>query len=335
MANTLLKQRVEWIDCAKGITMLLVLLGHSVFGVLRGAIFSFHMPLFFILSTVTYRLSGDLSQWRRKSQKAFIHLVVPALILFVLELVARLLLEGGDPLTGAFWKEKGLTLLFASGSQFWIGSLHIPRMGIPWFLLVLFMGRSLLDLLHLKLGKAFVPVCAGLSVAGVVIGQHQWLPLSLDVMLSSMAFLLVGYGLKGYDPHKRPVIGLLVVCAVWGITLVIPELMDKKYLEMSMRRYPLYPLCLVTALAGTLMVARVSDLIVRYFGWLKPVLLYIGEHSLMMLCVHTLDFIWEDLYTSISHRILIRAAARIVLDLAIFFVVVYIKNKIGKKERAK
>ena len=54
--------------------MLLVLLGHSVYGTLRGMIFSFHMPLFFILSCMTYRLSADTRQLGVQSKKAFFHL---------------------------------------------------------------------------------------------------------------------------------------------------------------------------------------------------------------------------------------------------------------------
>lgn len=50
-------KRIEWIDCAKGIAMFLVILGHTVSSdwssiekLIRAVIFSFHMPLFFILS---------------------------------------------------------------------------------------------------------------------------------------------------------------------------------------------------------------------------------------------------------------------------------------------
>ena len=70
MTKPVTSQRVEWIDCAKGITMLLVILGHSVYGSLRGVIFSFHMPLFFIMSCLTYRMSVDMPQLVRKSKKA-------------------------------------------------------------------------------------------------------------------------------------------------------------------------------------------------------------------------------------------------------------------------
>ena len=47
-----MNKRVEWIDLAKGLGMLLVILGHCVCfgGIMHNAIFAFHMPLFFILS---------------------------------------------------------------------------------------------------------------------------------------------------------------------------------------------------------------------------------------------------------------------------------------------
>lgn len=39
--------RVKWIDYAKGITMLLVIIGHTISDdLIWGMIFSFHMPLF-------------------------------------------------------------------------------------------------------------------------------------------------------------------------------------------------------------------------------------------------------------------------------------------------
>ena len=43
--------RIDWVDLAKGIAILLVILGHTVkVPIIRAAIFSFHMLLFFILS---------------------------------------------------------------------------------------------------------------------------------------------------------------------------------------------------------------------------------------------------------------------------------------------
>ncbi len=57
------KTRINWIDCAKGIAILLVIAGHTIEQpVIRGVIFSFHMPLFFILSCMTYRFATSGSE---------------------------------------------------------------------------------------------------------------------------------------------------------------------------------------------------------------------------------------------------------------------------------
>lgn len=342
MADIPVKQRIEWIDCAKGIAMLLVLLGHSVYGTLRGMIFSFHMPLFFILSAMTYRLSADTRQLGAKSKKAFFHLFLPALLLYGLDVGGHILLAlraGTFRSTGAFWLTKGLTMIFASGAisaaRPPMDLIPVERMGIPWFLIVLAIGRSLFDWLHLKAGRGFGLLCLLLGVAGVIIGQYFWLPLSFDVALASLLFLLVGYWLRRFDFNKRPLIRFLIASGIWLGTFLLLEPLGLKYLEMSARRYPLYPLCLLTAVSGTMMVAYFSIFLVRFLRWLKRPLLFIGEHSLMMLCVHTLDFMWEGLYLRVSHQPLLQAIARIGIDLAVFLIVVFIKKLIGKKELSK
>ena len=108
-------KRVERIDIAKGVTMFLVILEHSVFVAMRERmIFSFHMPLFFILSGMTCGLSADGSQFWRKCKKAFVHLVIPALIMFFLTMVGTVLVAGETPFTVDFLKSKSLALLFSS-----------------------------------------------------------------------------------------------------------------------------------------------------------------------------------------------------------------------------
>ena len=61
--NTVIRkpQRIQWIDIAKGISIFLVIIGHTApFGILeRNIIFSFHMPLFFILSGYHFKIAQN------------------------------------------------------------------------------------------------------------------------------------------------------------------------------------------------------------------------------------------------------------------------------------
>lgn len=62
--------REAWIDCARGIAILLVIVGHTISGVLSGAIYSFHMPLFFIFSGITSKFSSTNEEFATKPSEA-------------------------------------------------------------------------------------------------------------------------------------------------------------------------------------------------------------------------------------------------------------------------
>lgn len=60
-------KRVEWIDTAKGIGLILVILGHLKIDYLSAWIYTFHMPLFFFLSGVVF--SGHKMQFESGDTK--------------------------------------------------------------------------------------------------------------------------------------------------------------------------------------------------------------------------------------------------------------------------
>lgn len=342
MADKSGKGRIEWVDVAKGITMLLVIAGHSVFGGLRGLIFSFHMPLFFILSGLTYRCSTDMGQLWHRCQKAAVHLLVPALLLvgadILIEIIQLSLSGQAGTLGAAFWIDKGVSLLFFSGSKGAIGDLQIARVGIPWFLMVLFLSRTLFDLLHLKLDKWSAPVCILLAVAGWRIGQWNWLPLSFDVALVALMFLTVGQWSRGLDLRTGALWKTLLALGLWAGGILLIRLMDGRYLEMATRRYEPFVITCLTAVAGTATVCLASVLCENYLPLLKRPLVYLGEHSLVALCVHTLDRLWEDLYLLPGLHPVLSACLRIVVDLGVFllymFVSGWIRTMWDKKERS-
>lgn len=109
--------RVKWIDYAKGITMLLVIIGHTISDdLIRGMIFSFHMPLFFMLSCVTYRFSLDKGELKAKTRKSFMHLIIPVISIFLICLVYRFLTDMKEweslAFVPAFLKEQFKTIVF-------------------------------------------------------------------------------------------------------------------------------------------------------------------------------------------------------------------------------
>ena len=79
--------RELWIDCARGIAILLVIVGHTISGVLSGAIYSFHMPLFFIFSGITSKFSSTNKAFVAKTERSFKHLMGPFFLIYVIQTI--------------------------------------------------------------------------------------------------------------------------------------------------------------------------------------------------------------------------------------------------------
>lgn len=91
------KQRVAWLDIAKGIAILCTIVGHTVsYGSrARNLIFSFHMPLFFLLAGYTIRpaCGKDLAA---ATWKDFKRLYIPVFVARGISLVLDTLFLGTD-----------------------------------------------------------------------------------------------------------------------------------------------------------------------------------------------------------------------------------------------
>lgn len=89
------KVRDTYIDIAKGIGMLLVIYGHLAerSDFLRIIIYSFHMPLFFIISGYYFNAQADFRAVLKKGLK---QIVAPAYLFLVLDF---LLINHNDDLT--------------------------------------------------------------------------------------------------------------------------------------------------------------------------------------------------------------------------------------------
>lgn len=276
------QERIDWIDIAKGIAIILVILGHTVGfdtivgNITRGIIFSFHMPLFFILSCVTFSFSIDNDQFVKKTEKAFKHLIVPAVVLYGLRIAINIVCHYSTIEWKSYIIEKINVLVYGSGVEVSVMRGTVPAMGMFWFLIVLFLGRSLFDYLHLKLSnKSFVVAIVICTLLGIAVGKFQWLPFSFDLALAVMPFFYFGNYLKSIDMKKNKSYLGSISFIIWIGTLIMCYKFENNYMELACRRYTLFPVCYITAIAATMFVGYFS-VIVSKLKIMKPVR-YIGK----------------------------------------------------------
>ncbi len=183
------KKRILWIDFTKAVVMLLVIVGHSsIPAIFRGAIFSFHMPLFFLLSGYTTKCSETRQQIFLRIKKTAKGLLIPAFLLWAIRLIIYLIIGRVNySLPQVF-----LSAVWAGGEEYTIAGFTIPAIGMTWFLVTLFILRNTYDFLHFYFNyyMTLISVCA--TILGITVGLWFQLPLNFDLALFSFAFYHCG-----------------------------------------------------------------------------------------------------------------------------------------------
>lgn len=194
-------------DIAKGIAMLLVIWGHtSIIG--RNFIYSFHMPVFFIISGYFFR----------KRETKFVisngirRLIVPYIITCAIAAIIRII-HG--------WGLRGLILpaLWGTGSS--VNTAHyfsnIPNIGPIWFLLGLFWSWLALHfIIKIKNQTIVITIIATVFLLSTLLGRFVLVaPFSILSGLCALPFIYFGYYAKG-KIFSRTAITLLLVIWVGG-----------------------------------------------------------------------------------------------------------------------
>ena len=290
-------KRLDWLDIAKGIAIILVVTGHTIspLSPLITPIFMFHMPLFFILAGYTFKQKPFKVALVQSARR----LLVPYVLLFLVWQGINFLKEP-DPTSIDTLVKYVCAFLFASGSP--NEDMGLAAVGMAWFLVCLFISRVMLGGLLALFKKGGIPlpaqaaVFAALCAAGALIGGSQriFLPLDLDIALITVGLMWVGYLAREHGFMER-------WCAKWYVILIAIMLFGAatslSYLEFAMRAYGIMPLSILGALSGTLLTCWVSMLIDRWGHALKRFLVFMGRNSLMIYCFHAIDWLvpWNSL----------------------------------------
>lgn len=282
------EKRLEFVDYAKGIGIILVVLGHTRFPYARNIIYSFHMPLFFMLSGYLFqdkKLEVSFLQYLIKKLKG-LYLPFLKFSIFYLLLNNFFVLIGFLPSNyryeGAqFLKVLIENLFFLSDSQF---------SGTFWFIRNLFAIEILMFFIY-KMGCGivnkrknifyFLVICIFIII-GYIFSEKGIIPTLANIFLG-MAFFLVGYLVRNRLPKVLEYRTLLYLGMV-SIFVVGPFLK----VDMVVNYYSNFWLFLVTGTLGSLAVIHMCKMLPRLK--INNLLEYIGKNSLYILCFHILAF---------------------------------------------
>ncbi len=204
------RQRIPWIDVAKGFGIFLVVYGHN-FPVTEKYIYSFHMPLFFMIAGFFHPENMD---WRH-IKKRFKALVVPyflwAGMLFLFWwLVGR---KFGDSAAHHLSVKKNFIGIFYGQ-----GGMEYMDWGIPmWFLLAIFNTFIFFGLVrkirhkYWQFAVLIMLIVLGFMLPRIYPVKYPW---SLDVALVALVFYAFGYYIYPYLlqlDRKRTLTGIIIL----------------------------------------------------------------------------------------------------------------------------
>lgn len=316
-------ERIKWIDCAKGIAILLVIIGHTIVDPLRGLIFSFHMPLFFIVAGAIYKYSNNWFEIWNRTKKSFIQLMIPAIAAFIIRSYLRYGIVSVDKLVR--------DVIWGSG----VAGNGFEAVGMVCFLYVMFEVRFIADCItHLMKEKALL-MAGVLTFLGVIFGKKQWLPFSLDIAFAVLIFFVEGAKFKKFINKiqiKQRVNYLAVLLGMYIGTYVFYVRISHAYLELATRSYPMFGILpYITAYLGTAIVCIVALTMEDINCWiLKKVVMILrnfGQNSLLIFLIHYFDILIKPTWCISSYNS-INAVCRVIVDILIYILIKNIRTKI-------
>lgn len=256
----------------KGIAILCVILGHIPNAPESKLIYSFHMPLFFIVAGYFFKPDNKYKARFIKDTKRLLlpyYAVIFALTFYTVIVHTVINSDYGQI-------ESFLSLYVYSGTP-------------AWFLVGLFWCRTFSNIIYTNIHTLYaelllliIAICAYLFHERT----HIYLPFAILQGLFGMMFYSVGHMIKKYVKHIN-----LLIC----VPTIVVWLGCYRYcnLDISFLTVSNFPLMYIVAISGTLSIYFISmaiskintpilNLISKYLAWC-------GVVSLVILCAHSIE----------------------------------------------
>lgn len=199
-----MKKRIEWIDSLKGLGMYLVVWGHCFSSnnfSIKKYIYSFHMPLFFLLSGITsvYSTQTDFKTFLKKKIKS---LLLPYIMINLIGIFILYILSLFD------------LVIFLSVPEYLIGLIYSNTRIVPhasnhtWFLTCMFLVEIAFYFIrkHIKDDKQIFVLslfCVLVSYLNSITSYRSTAPWHLQTVFMGLFFYIMGYFYSKYIINRN------------------------------------------------------------------------------------------------------------------------------------
>mgnify|MGYP001099548321 FL=1 len=317
------KERLTYLDVAKGIGILLVVIGH-VYAFNRQIVdrffviwlYSFHMPLFFIISgmLIAYKDEKDIWKFVKKRIKG---ILIPYVFFSIFSIIVFAIVND-------FNRE-----VFVQNVKATICGVGIDTL---WFLPALFFGEVIFFVLRNLLKNKYV-ICIISAIiytlGNFMMKDYGLICLFLGRICIAVGFIMIGnYTMNLIRKRNMPLYGLIVIAILSVILSKINGLVDLNNLVFN--NHILY---LINSLIGTYLILEISKLIDI------DEIMYWGRNTLIVMATHlNIIYILFNKILGIHSFGYVTGMIVFVLLLAVERIIIYVVNRympflMGRKQK--
>jgi fucose 4-O-acetylase-like acetyltransferase len=310
-----LNNRIQFIDVAKGLGIIMVVIGHiSNNKLITGIIYQFHMPLFFFVSGYLFIIKeNERNNFYSKLKQLGIPYVIFLFIISIVQFYHFFLIEH--------------TLLSFKNIFFFItrailgGRWLAAHATVFWFVSVLFLVTILMNYILLRISslkiKIVMFVFLLLSYINSIYFQNIIIPLDANVVLAAGPIFYFGYLFKNLNIDKfiYPCLIMVSVAFFLDYSNKLP-IVDYKNGIYGM---PIFSFMI--SISFIIFIFKTASVLCNVSNYLTNILTEIGKASLVIMFLHQIIQIYCNIY--INENVLLR----IILSILVPYIVYYFANK--------
>ena len=247
-----------FINISRFFAILLVVFGHtSTFDPIVNAVYSFHVPLFFILSGILFTPNKSFIEFTKKK---FYRLIIPYFIIYVITLLFYILFESRYRDTYVNPQILRLLPLITGSNQLGLMGHNVPL----WFLPSLFTCEVICNFIVIIFNnkiKSFIAILE-ITIIGYILSTLQvwYLPWGFSQAIVMILFYYTGFLIKPYLKYlKRN--NIFIISLILSIILFYLLVIDIERYDVAKGIFPEFYKYIIISTLGAFLIIALSVLI--------------------------------------------------------------------------
>ena len=334
-------KRVVFIDIAKGIAIISIILGHLGLNEINRVVFTFRIPIFFIITGYFINKKYTIKEFiNNKFKRLIIPYFITSFLIIIISLFSLKIFLGVNILNTLGVREWLIATIYGAGDNHIFLGYKYRAIGAIWFLWASFWASTFIRI-SLEFKKEYrILFITVLFLIGYYTSKIIWFPLSIQAGFCATLFMYVGYLINIYfDKYKNIYYKYKKYIIIVSFIIWIQFIHNFKSFWLVHCDIGRGFIDIIGCLCACYCIMLLSKIINQKTKIIYKILDFSGKYSLLILCIHLIElnfFRWTNIITinntlniSSHHLIIFIAFGKIIFDIGLAYILS--KNKLINK----